>query len=574
MEQERGAGASASSKQPPSRTPRPESDRISTARKIRLALLLCVLVAVVVAAVIINRRQQRELKQLREDLSTAVQLMRESVQGLDPDSAQDELTLNKAQGVHAWEVARQLAAELEGAGEPEEANAKLAEARRLAVALYYADASLDEAIGLFNELDTKKIAEELDPAQLQMAQRAVSAFPPLAVEAAGSEIYGDGRIYLNDCAVLWQIAWRTCSQAETGTEKALRLCRWCALHLLPVEQDAPPAMPAMVVLQGYGSPAQIAWTYADMARQVGLSADAVILRHEGASQQCLMQVRPPDGEPFLVIPSLGVPVVDAETNELLSLESLAERPEAYAALMALAGRDAPYTAEDFREAEVKIAVHPYALFPRFLVLAHLLSALPSAPRVALEVDPAGSSPSSAIWELPVQTLQRLRMPGAGSDKQRALLQMVPDPRLRQMRGFYDSADVEYRGLTRSLRGKLASTDVKDAAAALRDMIETVEFFAASNLHDACAWPLAEKRLRDHLEAYPSGQWATMVRALLAETLSASGKGEEAAQLWKELEQPRKLYGALRLRGLLPPAPLYEVSPVGLPQGSESDSDSS
>ncbi len=407
-----------------------------------------------------------------------------------------------------------------------------------------------------------------------MAQQAVSAFPALAIENADPQIHADGKVYLQDCAILWQIAWRITGQAETDTEKALRLCRWCALHLMPVEDGAQPAMPAMVVMQGRGSPGQIAWTYADMARQVGLAVDMAILGREGAPRQYLIQVRPSDDEPFLVIPSLGVPVLDPETEELLSLQSLLERPEAYAALMALAGQEAPYEAEDFAQAEVKTVVHPYALFSRFRVLAHLLSDLPSAPRLAFEMNSARSASAPAVWELPFQTLQQLRTPGGASDEQLALLQMTGDPRLRQMRGFYDSADAAYENLARSLQGRLARTDVAEAATSLRQMIETVQFFAVSNLHDARAWPLAEKRLREYLEAYPTGQWATMARTLLAESFSASAKSEEAARLWKELEHPRKLYGALRLRDLLPLPPLYQLAPVGLPQSTGPDSDSS
>jgi len=574
MEEDKGTAAGASGKQSPPPAQRPEGDRISPARKARLAVLLCLLAGVVIVAVILNRRQQRTLNQLREGLSGAIQVMRDSVRRLDPNKPQDELRLSKAQGLEAWDMANAFAEALSSVGDPEESDARLAEARRLAVALYYADARLDEAIRLFNELDIKQIEQELDPARLQMAQRAFSAFPALAIENADPQIHANGKVYLQDCAILWQIAWRTTGQAETDTEKALRLCRWCALHLMPVEEEAQPAMPAMVVMQGRGSPGQIAWTYADIARQVGLVVDMAILGREGAPQQYLIQVRPSDDEPFLVIPSLGVPVLDPETEELLSLQSLLERPESYAALMALAGQEAPYEAEDFAQAKVKTVVHPYALFSRFQVLAHLLSDLPSAPRLAFEMSSARSASAPAVWDLPFQTLQQLRTPGGASEEQLALLQMTGDPRLRQMRGFYDSADAAYENLARSLQARLARTDVVEAATSLRRMIETVEFFAASNLHDARAWPLAEKRLREHLEAHPTGQWSAMARTLLAESFSASAKSEEAARLWKELEHPRRLYGALRLRDLLPLPPLYQLAPVGLPQSTGPDSDSS
>jgi len=128
MEEDKGTAAGASGKQSPPPAQRPEGDRISPARKARLAVLLCLLAGVVIVAVILNRRQQRTLNQLREGLSGAIQVMRDSVRRLDPNKPQDELRLSKAQGLEAWDMANAFAEALSSVGDPEESDARLAEA--------------------------------------------------------------------------------------------------------------------------------------------------------------------------------------------------------------------------------------------------------------------------------------------------------------------------------------------------------------------------------------------------------------------------------------------------------------
>ncbi|MCK4374954.1 MAG: hypothetical protein KAX19_06470, partial [Candidatus Brocadiae bacterium] len=67
----------------------------------------------------------------------------------------------------------------------------------------------------------------------------------------------------------------------------------------------------------------------------------------------------------------------------------------------------------------------------------------------------------------------------------------------------------------------------------------------------------------HLDDYPTGRWQAVARPLLAETLSQSG-AETADPLWRDLPEARRLYGALRLKGLLPIAALPGTAVSGGP----------
>ncbi|MHC4591928.1 MAG: tetratricopeptide repeat protein [Planctomycetota bacterium] len=79
------------------------------------------------------------------------------------------------------------------------------------------------------------------------------------------------------------------------------------------------------------------------------------------------------------------------------------------------------------------------------------------------------------------------------------------------------------------------------------------FFGASNAFDGGNYEVAEQRLRDYLEGHPASPWRTLARLLLAETLSSKGDDEAAEAIWRALPESRQLYGALRLKGLLPTA---------------------
>lgn len=544
-------------------TQRPGANRISGARKIRLAVLLLILVGAAAGTFVAKRIERKNIEQVQLGLAAELDELRKLASGLDPSEAQTRLTLRLADAELYYARAKAL--------DPDNQ-----EADRLAVALYYAGGRLASALQRFNDLDLGAIVDELNEADRLKARKAITPFQVLAVDAAGMQIRGDGTLYLNQCGILWQTASRITEREAPDRVKALRLCRWFALHVLPVEPEALPAIPFLIVCRGYGSAAQVAWTYAELARHVDVRTKVAILPPAGSEdrRQYLVQVYPSDGDPFLVDPFLGIPVMDPVSGELLSLESLAARPELYGSLLALAGEESPYGGQDFGEAQQQSAVHPYAVFLRFLLFDHLLSSVPAPPRVAFDFGSLAADEPLELWDVPVRILQQVRTPEylEQSEGQYRALEMVRQPRLVQIQGLYSLADTMYTGISNSLQDRLPETDVEDAAATMREAIENIAFFSAVSAYDSGDLPGAESRLRGYLEDYPTGPWEVLAQVLLADLLSETGESAQAEELWKHLPRRRRLYGALRLKGLLPMVTVGpQRSPAFIPNSAGAES---
>ncbi|MFO8006311.1 MAG: bacterial transcriptional activator domain-containing protein [Candidatus Brocadiia bacterium] len=490
---EDAAGQSASDK-PDKLAEVAESEGLSTARKIRFAFLLLILL--VVAGVALYRYVDRRTAETERQQQLAEAL----------GEARGELSAMRP--LEALQVL-QRAAELEPANQ---------DVARLAVAALYASGQMEPALAEFNRLSQGLVAE----------------------------IHQGGREYIRRCGLLWNLARRITTGADSDRQRALALCRWFALYLMPLETAPEPGEPVLVALQGYGRRRQMAWTYVALARQVDVPCVVVVTDEEGTADHPLIEVHPREGEPFLLDPWRAVPVMDQDSGELLSLENVRADPAAFARWLALAGLPADPETEPFASARRLIAAHPAAMDARFGAFEQALMVLQEHPRLVLT--PARPEPEAAedLWEYPEQVLSSAHSPEA-LDRAYQAARLVAPGRNKQLLGDFQGAAQIYSAMAQDLESKLAEADVESAATAIGQALEDVHFYQGTNLHEAGRLEAAQERISRYLEQYPDGRWQPLARVLLADIRAAEG----ATQAWTNLPPSRRLYGALREKGLLP-----------------------
>jgi len=514
--------------------------RISTGRMLRLAVLFLVLVGLIVASLVFQRRARQYAELRRQKVQTAVGQLRDALGAMSLSESGQVLRAVMQSARASFETAIALDAQNE-------------EANRLGVPLFYAEGNLERAIELYNDLDHDSLSTEVPENIRSECRRAIAAFPTLTIDAAGTGIGDDGKRYLTECGLLHSISWVATAGAENDTDKALQLCRWMALHLLPAGADALAATPLTVIVRGYGSPEQLVWTYCELARQAGLCVRAVIPAGAGSqnSPGPMVQVRPQDGDAFLLDPVRGVPIVEPSTGAFLSLERAQRSPSALDSLVSLAGHSGVPSAEALRGASLKVAIHPYAVFPRFIVFDRLLAALPSPPKVGFDFSTLGEGERLDLWDVPVRLLSRMRSRehAAAAAKEYRSLEMIQMAREWQIRHLYGRAAASYAAAHAGLKEKLSETDVPGAAEVIRNAIDTVAFFEAVTAFDSGA-SNATELLQGYLKEHPSGRWVVLARAVLAEALERSGDHAAAVSQWQTLPPPRRIYGLLRARGIL------------------------
>jgi len=540
----------------------PRASGVSRAQKVRLGVLVCVLAAVITALLWVRARQRLHERQRQEEIAAALAGLRRTLAELTANAEPSDLASKFAEAGALLDRVKEL--------DPENR-----EADRLAVPLNYAsffllvcrtadvgpqgaavtqqlgEESLVRALETFNTLGVKQIAAEIEEGTYGRAVQALDPYPLLQVDAVGTEMHAAGADYLHRCAVLWGLSRQIVQGAASQRDAALLLCRWLALHLAE-QADALPAEPYLVIWRGYGTAPQLAWTYAELARQAGLRCHVAALS-SGSAKECLVRVSPDGGDEILVNPRLGVPVVDPSTGEPLSLEALARRSEGYGAQPA-ASRQADSAGGPAPEAaEWNVALDPRACFPRFLVFSHLLSPLPDHPRVSFEGQSLPTGEPLLLWQFTVNALGQTGGAAYSADAEKAYraLRLVHGARLMQMQGLHRSAAAVYASLAAELGRRLSVAEVPEAAAVLSEAVELARFYGAVSEYDGGDSSAARQHLTAYLDEHPEGRWLPLAKALLSEALLETGDRAGAESLWKELPGSLKLYGTLRAKGLLP-----------------------
>jgi hypothetical protein len=531
---------------------------VGRGRIVRLGIMILVLIALFVATLYLRARTTRQEQQRQQRVAAALEGARGVIGLLTPDLTAAELQDLLQQGNALLSMVTDL--------DPDNV-----ETDRLAVPLYYATGHLDDAIAAFNSLDVFPIAEELD-SKVWRAARPLKAFDMFTPESASSILTQADRHYIRACGLLWGLAHEITATALSEEEKALRLCRWMALHVLPVAAGGPPADPYVVVWRGYASPAQAVWTYAELARQAGLRARVVVppaADGDTAEEGLLVQVFPTEGSPLLVAPYAGVPVLDVGSAAMLAQEQVVEAPNGLARLRELPGGMQLPRAERLSEAKMQIAVAIEACLPRLLVFDYLLEPLPQRPEIGLDVTDV-TDEELVLWDEPIATHNEISAGGTGEAISQDVRHVGPAQpgRMLQLHGLHATAAAAYAQRRTVLADQMAEAETEESVAALRDGLEFVAFLAASNALDGGDHGAAAELAQDYLDQYPDGRWRPLAILVRAEALTADGKAAEVEGLWAELPEPRRLYGALRARGLLAGSPALVTKPA--PAAAEGD----
>ncbi|MGD2176172.1 MAG: hypothetical protein PVJ27_12265 [Candidatus Brocadiaceae bacterium] len=481
-------------------TPAPPADEhrgIPRARKVRLLVLVAVLAGLVAAAAALTAYTTGKRRERKERAADALRQVRQALGELDLPAAADAL-----------ERAAQLAPE---SPEPP----------RLAVTVFYASGALDQAFGQFNRLELGGVGE----------------------------IHDAGAAYVRRCSLLWNVARRLTRGGTDDRHRALLLCRWFALYVLPQQRSDLPAEPYVVLWRGGGTPEEMAWAYAELARQARLHCRVVIFPAL-PGEQPLVQVYPEGEEPFLVDPYRGIPVVDPPSKKLMSAADIASDFHRYRELRAMAGEPPASEGDNPGEPALKIAVHPQAFDPRFRAFEVLLADLPVYPLLSADPQEAPPSAPEGLWTAPARIVRK-PLTDQAADRSAQVLQLTGPGRNEYLLGRNNRADALYRQTIADLEAKLAEADVEESAQILGEALENVSFYAAANAHEAGDLDGATERIRDYLTRYPTGRWRTCAQVLLADALERSGDGAGTAP-WDEVPRGRKLYAFLRAEGLLPP----------------------
>ncbi|MFO7956340.1 MAG: hypothetical protein R6X33_04515 [Candidatus Brocadiia bacterium] len=478
-------------------------EAIGRGRKLRLAVLAGVL-ALLVAATLgvrawVNSRQAAR----RQEAADAVASAREALRKRDTGAAAE--ALKKAEEL-----------------DPTNRTIPL-----VAVQTLYAGGILDGAVEQFNQL----------------------------VPDEEARIGPEGLQYIRSQEVLWNLAGRIAGRLPTLRERALALCRWFALYVQPTRGGFVPSEPIMVVWRGRGHPSEIAWTYAELARHAGLACKIVTFRQGDRTAQ-LVSVESADNRSLLLDPAQGVPLLDPDSGEWLSLTDLNRDYNALERLLAMAGRQAPTEEEFFGSLEQVVAAHPFALTQRFQAFQNALQDVRPHPVLAVDARAEGIMGPADLWKLPRDILRELHSPEKMEAIQAlySLLPFVVPPRQETALGRFDAASEAYAEAAAEVRTRMEEADVAAAVGPLERIRDDLSFFAVINACQAGRLQEAADALEEYRKEYPDGRWPALEEVLRTELALALGKNAE----WPQMPAERRLYAELRRRGLLgPPEGLLE-----------------
>lgn len=508
--------------------------RVSTGRKVRLAVLIGVLLAMGAATFALKfwERSARETR-LREAAEKAAEL-RQAIRELDWGA---EPAVFRA----AWERAELLLKEVL-VRDPSSM-----EGWKLAVPLFFSKPDMENACRAFAKIDQSSL-----PVSYGEGIEALQPFPRLLVEAVSSELTGPDVAQIERTRRLWLLAKTITSDCEGGAARAIALCRWMAVNFLTETAGTTPGDPVAAALRGYGSPAEAAWLFCELARQAGLETELYALDVTDANWRYLVEVRPSGTDPFMVNPALAVPLVDPSSGALLSRSAAIASPEALAKLRELAGEEPRVIADALAKADAKAACHPSACFQRFAAFDYLLSELPTRPVLALDFRTLPAGTQVELWPEAVRIAIAMAQPGydAAASLEHPEARIADTARKLQVGGACDLAAKAYAELQKDTAAKLRDADVPQAVEMLKRTAAYLAAFAAINLADARD-PGAAEALRTCIAESADGLWIPLVTARLADVVEAAGDAEGAAALRGELTGPRRLFGILTARGLWP-----------------------
>jgi tetratricopeptide (TPR) repeat protein len=533
---------------------RPDGAGISTARKVRLVGLVCLLLVVVGTAVGLKVRERRAEEARRQELADGIRRLREIIPRLGTQTSPEAFQAELGQ---AGELLTRL-------DELEPGNR---EVMALTVPMLYQVGKTVDALQLFNEMGPGPAEADYRRGALALAD-----FQFLIVDAAGAEIREEGLRYLSSCSLLWDLARRIARDADTDEERALAVAAWMAANLGASDSGTVPADPSLTCARGYGTPVELAWTFSELLRQLDVPSRVLVPEDEEETRPAgyIVQVLARDGDPILLDTNRCVPLLGPGTGAPVALAELQQNADLRQQLAAQAGQEAE-ALEYIPAARLLLALHPYTCYRRFIGFDRLLAPLARHPRMVLDFDSLPSADVPELWDGPVAIVSLMissRYPNV-SRRDLAPLDMMPwrDAQLRGMPGVTRSA---YEQLILRMRDELARADVEEGAETLRRTIEMATFFGASAALEAGEPADAVQKLRRFLEQQPESRFAAPAAVLLAEALGEAGETDAAEEAWQAVPAPRARYAQLRLEGAVPgpalaPEPVPQLEPEAAPE---------
>jgi hypothetical protein len=449
-----------------------------------------------------------------------------------------------------------------------------------------------------------------------------SLAPLAAADRLGSAVFDAATdvVALRDQRWLASIAAQARGSAVDDLAIATNLFQWTVRSLAVVGD--PPAVPTAqtpgsrwmrpgeILLSGRASPAQRAWIFLELLRQVGL--DGVMLATGGADtaqrpQRPWVPALIAAGEAYLFEPAYGMPIPGPGGRGIATARQAAADASILAG-MSTDDRPYPVQAGDIQGLGVMVAGDPWTLSRRMTLVDRGLSAAHGM-RVALDASavadraraalPAGPTAVVSLWPFPWETVQRQQsMAGpvrAAIGRELAplgvaLQQPAPDARgtPRVVRPLFVARVKEFRGDLDGPDGAkaayLAARPSRQAmAAALRGVppaqADAVRRVYEQMKEDATYWlgilTLAEGEFDtavDYLErmtlaATPDGRWTDAARTNLAQAFIALGRSSEAAALLRADPSPQRFGSRLLARRI--EAAASDAGPDAPPQASPS-----
>jgi hypothetical protein len=379
---------------------------------------------------------------------------------------------------------------------------------------------------------------------------------------------------------------------------AENLFRWTVRSLAVVgdppavpTEDSPGArwmIPGEILLSGRASPAQRAWIFLELLRQVGI--DGVMLATgDSTPGPARGSTRGPQrpwipavitgGEAYLFEPTYGMPIPGPGGRGIATARQAAT-DETILAGLSTDDRPYPVQAGDIAGLGVLVAGDPWSLSRRMALVDRGLSAAHGM-RVSVDASavakrardalPGGPSAAAALWAFPWETLLR-RQSSEGAVRAAVTRELAPltlafrqpaaDGRGggRVVRPLFVARVKEFRGDVDGADGAkaayLAARPSKQAiAAAVRGVppqqADAVKRVYEQMKEDATYWlgilTLAEGEYetaidylqRMTLEATPDGRWTDAARTNLARAFIAVGRIPEAAALLREDPSPQR-----------------------------------
>jgi hypothetical protein len=545
--------------------PEPDSgEGVSMGRIIRLGLLLALLVGLIVviissgsdetapenAPTADNAPESATGQERNDELTEAgLQLMREALaEGRYRDAADQSGKLLDAMGADprlgrllvALNMARFMASY---DARPFRTSF---DARPLNMALQIHNSLVSDENGRTSEEEWQEVA----PLEaLERTHGALAEYPNWQEPARDHRLRETDARWLNVRAELWLVARGITAAAPPGPEAVRRIAAWTALHVHPLDEAEVLASPFDLLLQARCERDQAAWAVAELCNQAGMPCRVLEV-----GNQVLLHVKTGDGADMLINPWMGVPLLELDTGRPLPLAQLRQDASAYNALAAAAGFEQA-TAEEFRQAELTVPLHPRTFYDRMVAFAEFVEVLPNKPATGLRPEAYPEEQALRIWPgIMEQILPRGRPLWQWRIRRAQEVGVMLDQARRiQLLPTSEPATSAWASTVHMLQSTLAQADVPAGADVLERCVEDARWFAALAAFDTGDLPGARVALESYLGDYAEGRWRTSAELLLAEVHAGAGDAQTAETAWQALPTARRLYGIYRARGWLAPA---------------------